>query len=129
VYEVLPGDTLSSVAMRFGVDTDTIVAVNQLSSADQIAIGEQLTILPVSGVTYQVQEGDTLSRIASLFEVDLGPIIDFNYLEDADRIAVGTELIIPGGRPLPQVALAPSAPPVYVVTPGDTIEAIARRFG
>jgi cell wall-associated NlpC family hydrolase len=129
VYEVLPGDTLSSLAMRFGVDTDTIVAVNQLSSADQIGIGEQLTILPVSGVMYQVQEGDTLSRIASLFEVDLGPIIDFNYLEDVDRITVGAELIIPGGRPLPQVAPVPAAPPVYVVAPGDTIGAIARRFG
>jgi cell wall-associated NlpC family hydrolase len=129
VYEVLPGDTISSLAERFGVNSETIVAVNQLSSADQIGIGEQLTILPVSGVMYNVQTGDSLSRIAALFEVDLGPIIDFNYLEDADRISVGTELIIPGGRPLPQVALAPSAPPVYVVTPGDTIEAIARRFG
>jgi cell wall-associated NlpC family hydrolase len=129
VYEVLPGDTISLLAERFGVDNDTIVAVNQLGSADRIGIGEQLTILPISGVMYNVQTGDTLSRIAGLFEVDLGPIIDFNYLEDADRIAVGTELIIPGGRPLPQIALTPSAPPVYIVTPGDTIEAIARRFG
>jgi cell wall-associated NlpC family hydrolase len=128
-YEVLPGDTVSMLAERFGLDSETIVAVNQLSSADQIGIGEQLTILPVSGVMYSVQNGDTLSRIAALFEVDLGPIIDFNYLEDADRITVGKELIIPGGRPLPQPALAPSAPPVYIVTPGDTIGAIARRFG
>jgi cell wall-associated NlpC family hydrolase len=128
-YEVLPGDTVSTLAARFGVDSDTIVTVNQLSSADQISIGEQLTILPVSGVMYNVQNGDSLSRIASLFEVDLGPIIDFNYLEDADRITVGAELIIPGGRPLPQRALAPSTPPVYIVTPGDTIDAVARRFG
>jgi peptidoglycan DL-endopeptidase LytF len=128
-YEVAPGDTLSSLAARFGVDTDTIVAVNQLSSADQIGIGDQLTILPVSGVLYNVGTGDSLSRIAALFEVDLGPIIDFNYLEDADHISVGTELIIPGGRPLPAVLAAPSAPPVYVVVPGDTAISIARRFG
>ncbi len=129
VYEVAPGDTVSSLAARFGVDTDTIVAVNQLASADEIGIGDQLTILPVSGVLYNVQPGDTLSRIAELFEVDLGPIIDFNYLEDADYISVGAELIIPGGRPLPATPVAPPAPPVYVVVPGDTTTSIARRFG
>ncbi len=129
VYEVTPGDTLSSLAVRFGVDTDTIVAVNQLSSADQIGIGDQLTILPVSGVLYNVETGDSLSRIAALFEVDLGPIIDFNYLEDADHLSVGTELIIPGGRPLPAFPATPGAPPVYVVVPGDTTSSIAQRFG
>lgn len=129
VYEVLPGDTVSTLAERFGVDTETIVAVNQLADADRIAVGDQLTILPVSGVLYNVQPGDTLSGIAAMFEVDLGPIIDFNYLEDVDRITVGMELIIPGGRPLRPAPPTPSAPPVYVVAPGDTVNAIARRFG
>ena len=127
-YEVSAGDTVSTLAERFGVDTETIVGANSLSSPDQIRIGDQLTILPVLGVMHAVRAGQTLSEIAALYKVDLGPIIDFNYLDDADLIGVGKELIIPGGRPLQTV---PPAPPSreYRVAPGDTLTGIAARFG
>lgn len=127
-YEVAPGDTVSHIAERFGVDTETIVGANDLISADRIRIGDTLTILPVSGVVHTVRAGQTLLEIAGLYKVDLGPIIDFNYLDDADFITVGMELLIPGGRPLPPPPPAgPSAQ--YRVTPGDTLSAIAARFG
>lgn len=127
-YEVSPGDTVSEIAERFGVDTETIVGTNNLRSADTIRIGDQLTILPVSGVVHTVREGQTLSEIAALYKVDLGPIIDFNYLDDADLITVGKDLLIPGGRPLP---LAPTRPASteYQVSAGDTLSSIAVRFG
>ncbi|MSQ23271.1 MAG: peptidoglycan endopeptidase [Chloroflexi bacterium] len=127
-YEVAPGDTVSELAERFGVDTDTIVGTNSLNSADSIRIGDQLTILPVSGVMHTVRQGQTLSEVAALYRVDLGPIIDFNYIDDADLIIVGKELIVPGGRPLP-AALARTAAIQYQISPGDTLSSIAIRFG
>lgn len=127
-YEVAPGDTVSVIAERFGVDTETIVGANSLSSADRIRIGDQLTVLPISGVMHTVKAGQTLSQIAGLYKVDLGPIIDFNYLDDADLITVGKELIVPGAKPLPAPPATPAATE-YRVSPGDTLTGIAVRFG
>ena len=132
VYEVEEGDTISTLADRFGVDTHTIVNNNELSSPDSISVGTQLTILPISGISYTVQPGDTLASIAERYRVDLGPIIDFNYLSDADNLSAGMELILPGASPLPPAP--PPAPEVqrnttYVVAPGDTVLTIAKRFG
>ncbi len=132
VYSVEPGDTLHGLADRFGLDIYTLANNNNISmaAADTIAIGRQLTILPVSGLLYTVERGDTLSGIAERFRVDLGPIIDFNYLEDADFITAGRELILPGAAPL--IPPAPPAPPsarLYDVRPGDSVLAVAQRFG
>jgi len=135
VYSVEPGDTLHGLADRFGLDIYTLANNNNISmaAADTIAIGRQLTILPVSGLLYTVERGDTLSGIAERFRVDLGPIIDFNYLEDVDFITAGRELILPGAAPL--IPPAPPAPPApasarpYEVRPGDSVLAIAQRFG
>lgn len=125
VYEVAPGDTITGLAERFGVDTETIVNTNRLANADRISVGDELTILPVSGVVYKVEAGDTLEGIAAAFRVDLGPIIDFNYLENADFITIGKELIIPGALPLaPRLQTSTT----YVVQPGDTVSGIATRL-
>ncbi len=127
-YEVAPGDTVSEIAERFGVDSGTIVGTNNLRSADSIRIGDQLTILPVSGVMHTVRAGQTLYEIAALYRVDLGPIIDFNYIDDADLIPVDKDLIIPGGRPLPAQVARPASSE-YQISPGDTLSSIAVRFG
>lgn len=131
VYEIEPGDTLEGVAWRFGVDVYTLVNNNNVTHPDVIRPGEQITILPVSGLLYTVEPGDTLEGIARTFKVDLGPIIDFNYLEDIDFITVGMELILPGAAPLPPPPPPPAraASTTYQVSAGDTIISIARRFG
>ncbi|MPZ15619.1 MAG: LysM peptidoglycan-binding domain-containing protein, partial [Chloroflexi bacterium] len=130
VYEISPGDTLLALASRFGVDVDTIKNNNGVSDANMIRPGDQIMILPVSGLLYNVAEGDTLSSIAQKFQVDMGPIIDFNYLDDVDSISVGTELILPGANPLPPPPpAAPTLPTSYQVAPGDTVSTIAARFG
>ncbi len=126
-YAVEEGDTVSVIAERFGVDTETIVSSNALASADRIRAGDELTILPISGVMHTVRAGQTLSEIAALYRVDLGPIIDFNYLDDADLITVGKDLLIPGARPLPPPTAR--AQTTYQVAPGDTLSSIAVRFG
>lgn len=43
-YTVVEGDTLSEIAARFGTDTATLVALNQLVDADAISIGQVLRI-------------------------------------------------------------------------------------
>jgi len=128
-YEVTEGDTLGTLAERFGVDTATIVQANDISNADRLKVGDQLTILPITGVQYTVQPGDTLAGIAERYQVDLGPVIDFNYVDDVDVLTVGKDIILPGAKPLPPAPAKPAGPQVYTIQPGDSVGSIARKFG
>lgn len=97
-YQVADGDTVSTIAEKFGVSIDTILLENKLSQNDYIRPGQTLTILPVTGVSHRVGRGETLATIAKKYNVDSSEIIDFNRLVDATDISPGEVLIIPGGR-------------------------------
>src|SRR3989344_5614392 len=58
VYTVQKGDTLSSIAKKFGIDEDTIKWENDLSG-DSITVGDELRILPVTGVSHTAPRGET----------------------------------------------------------------------
>lgn len=123
IYEVQPGDTISALALKFGVSAETLLVRNSLTDPDQISIGQKLKVLPVSGIEHQVREGETLADIARLYRVDLGPIIDFNGLLDPDLIQAGQTLIVPGARlPLPAPPPAPaSAAPKSAVSASPAV--------
>lgn len=95
VYTAKEGDTLSEIATRFGVTANTIRWANGINSKGTIRIGQELIILPVSGVQYTVKKGDTLSTIAKSYDADMDEILNFNIIS-ADQIVVGQKLIIPG---------------------------------
>lgn len=124
-YTVQPGDTLNSLGERFGISAATIAVANNLTNADTLVIGQELVILPVSGVLYVVEEGDTLADIAARFKVDLGPIIDFNQLTDADIVRPGDKLIVPGARiELPGSQPTPEPERPSVVDPDEIEELV-----
>lgn len=105
--------------------------------------------------THTVKRGETLATIARKLQVSRADLAEANYLKTTSRVAVGAKLIIPR---MPSAALlarasageletaaeaiavdvlketAPLAAPVaqrrtYQVKRGDTLAAIARRFG
>lgn len=96
-YTVEGGDTISSIAEKFGVSTNTILWENRLGPRDLIKPGNKLTILPTSGVSHQIKKGDTLAKIASTYGVTADSIITYNKLANADAISTDQILIIPGG--------------------------------
>jgi LysM repeat protein len=115
VYRVRPGDTLTDVAWRLGIDVDTILNNNSdLGDGDFIRIGHELLVLPISGLLYQVQEGDTVSGIAEKFGVDLDPILEFNSLSAAGAIELGMELILPGAGPVYALPMQPGVARIAV---------------
>lgn len=95
-YIVRKGDTLSSIAKMFGVSTNTILWANNVT-AKTIKEGQELVILPVSGVIHTVAKGETLSTIAKKYKGDLNEILQFNNLEADSKIAIGDTVIIPDG--------------------------------
>jgi len=114
VYRVRPGDTLLDVAWRLGIDLDTIVNNNSsLVDADRIRIGDELLVLPISGLLYRVEDGDTLVGIAEKFGLDVSPILEFNSLEAEGLIELGMDLILPGAGPV-YAALTPGLPRIAV---------------
>lgn len=98
-YMVQEGDTVYTIAQKFGVSTNTILWENNLSSRSYIRPGDKLTILPESGVSHKIKRGDTISSLAKKYDVEEKEIIAANQLANGADIYVGQKLIIPGGRP------------------------------
>ncbi|MEX2007984.1 MAG: M23 family metallopeptidase [Candidatus Spechtbacterales bacterium] len=95
-YTVQEGDTLSAIAARHNLSTNTLLWSNDLGSADLIRPGDELTILPVDGLLHEVRSGDTLSTIAKRYKASADDIIRYNQIE-VDTIIIGQHLIIAGG--------------------------------
>jgi len=95
VYIVKEEDTLSSVASRFNITINTIVWANDLKNK-KLNVGDQLVILPVSGVSYKTKPGDTVENIAKKFKTEASSINQFNQLT-SNYLVEGKEIIIPDG--------------------------------
>ena len=110
-YAVQPGDTLSGVASKFNITTTTIKWANDMDSVDAIAPGQNLTILPVSGLVYTVAGGDTADSLAAKFKANAAQIVSYNNAE-VKGLETGSKIIIPDGvkvealKPVVQVASA-----------------------
>ncbi len=117
-YTVEKGDTISSIAQKFGISEDTIRWANDLSN-DDLSVGDSLQILPVSGVNYKVQKGDTVYSIAKKFATDAQKIVDFPFNDFANpetfSLVEGQMLIVPDGvKPSEQ---SPYQAPTYAQVP------------
>lgn len=83
-------------------------------------------------VEYTVKAGDMLTGIARKYNVELDELVTLN---NDKLIQAGKKLIIPAKITLPPPPAPPPPPPPvsapirYVIQPGDTLSAIASRFG
>lgn len=109
-HTVSSGETLTSIAQRYGTTVESLKRANNLSS-DFIREGQRLTIpgQTQSGDLYVVQWGETLSGIADKFGVSVSQIKSANNLS-SDFIREGQRLAIPGHYP----------PPTYTTTTTTT---------
>jgi murein DD-endopeptidase MepM/ murein hydrolase activator NlpD len=115
LYRVRPGDSLSGIANRFGVELMTIWWANKLQRTDALRVGQQLVIPPADGVLHTVVEGDTLASVARKYKVQAKQITRFNQIE-GNVLVLGQVLLVPGGEGKP----IPKPKPVYVASPGGS---------
>lgn len=122
-YTVQKGDTVSTIAKKFAISEDTIRWANGLKN-DKITVGDQVKILPVTGVSHKVERGDTVYSIAQKYDTNPQVIVDFPFNDFANpqtfSLVEGQIVIVPDGI-MPDER--PSAPrrtqPRYIASPGN----------
>jgi murein DD-endopeptidase MepM/ murein hydrolase activator NlpD len=97
MYTVESGDTISTVAERFGLKKDTLMAENNLYDANKLKVGSQIKVLPVDGLSHLVKKGETLEKIAKKYKVEKDLVAKQNQLKDG-LITDGMVLIVPGAK-------------------------------
>lgn len=122
-HTVSYGETLASIAARYGLTVEAIMAANGLSSPDAIYPGQVLKIPPalppVGPVHHTVRYGETLGGIAQTYGVPLPALMTANGLSNPNLVNAGQVLTIP--LPLPTAT--------YTVLPGENLSLIAVKFG
>ncbi len=116
-YTVMGGDTISTIASKFNITSNTILWANNLNDGNSIAPGQSLVILPITGLLYTVQAGDTADSLASAYSANAAQILSYNN-DEATGLVPGSKIIIPDGvKPQP---VAPATTVATVVAPAAT---------
>ena len=118
MHEVAAGESLGSIADRYGVSVDSLIWNNpEVFDPDLLIIGANLLIPGVEGIVYDVRVGDTINDIALTYNIDPQAVIDFgpNALATPDNIIEGMVLVLPGAVP-------PPPPVAFVDEPGPADE-------
>lgn len=110
IYTVQEGDTVGSIGVKYNINSNTVRWANGLDNVDMIHPGDQLFILPVSGVQHVVKSGDSVENLAKKYSAKADEIIAFNDLPANGDLKEGEEVLIPdgvmpeGAAPRPSVA-------------------------
>lgn len=99
IHKVKDGDSVESIAKRYGINAQTIRWANNLADKETIQPGRELVILPVNGVLHTVKSGQTLAKIAQVYGIAQEDIARQNHVKNG-LIVSGQRLIIPGGKPV-----------------------------
>lgn len=95
-YKVRRGDTLYGIAKYFGITLETLTSANPGLRSGLLRPGDELRVLPTSGIVYKVNAGDTLESIAERFNVPEESILRFNPSVRIGSLGAGSSLVIPG---------------------------------
>lgn len=109
-HTVQPGENLFRIALRYGIDMNTLAAANNITDPTRIFVGQELTIpglsAPDSGdvivnplvasapVVHTVQPGEYLTQIARLYNVSVEQILAANNITDPNTVYAGQQLQI-----------------------------------
>jgi murein DD-endopeptidase MepM/ murein hydrolase activator NlpD len=100
-YTVQKGDSIGSIAKRFGRSVDSLLSLNGIKNVKGLRTGTELRIPNMDGLIHVVAKGENLGLIAKRYKVELTLIADANDL-GSTSIRVGQSLFIPGARLAPE---------------------------
>ena len=145
-YTVKAGDSLSAIAARYGMSYETLARLNNIANPNRIYVGQVLRLgsgstSTVSNVvnystassagSYTVKSGDSLSAIAARYGMSYETLARLNNISNPNRIYVGQTLNLgtSGYTSHHYAASSSSNGGSYTIQAGDTLSAIAARYG
>lgn len=94
IYVVQQGDTITSIAQKYGISSDRLIIDNGITSPYSLAVGQTLVITKPTAV-YIVKDGDTLEGIAAAHEVTVMQLLRNNpWLAEREYIYPGETIVI-----------------------------------
>ena len=94
IYVVQSGDTIQSIAERFGVSAERIITDNELPNPNNLVVGQSIGIR-IPEVVHTVAEGDSLFSIAEQYNVDPSQILRNNpTIAEDEFLTPGEEVVI-----------------------------------
>ena len=119
-YTVKSGDTLYSIAKKYGISVDKLKDLNNLKS-NMISVNQKLLVNDQKKNqdtnAYIVEKGDTLYSIAKKYSTTVNKIKELNNLK-SDTLSIGQEITIPSSFDVK----------THIVKSGDTLYSIARMY-
>lgn len=104
-HVVEEGETISMIAERYGLRSETILWANNLTEKSTIKPGQTLEILPVDGVRHKVVRGDTIYSIGKKYGLSgsqVQMIVDYPFNEflndETFDLVAGQFLMVPEGK-------------------------------
>ena len=127
-YIVKKGDSLWSIANRFGLTVEKLKDMNNLAS-NIISVGQRLLVKDTSssndvGVYYTVKSGDTLYGIAKKYGLTVDELKKMNNLT-SNNLSINQKLLVSGTGE----ASSNSEYDTYIVKSGDSLWSIASKYG
>jgi LysM repeat protein len=106
-YTIVAGDTLFSLSQKFGVTTQSILALNPSINPNDLRVAQIICIpnaptppvCPANSFAYTIMTGDSVASIAQKFGVTAQSILDLNPGLDPANLTVGRQICIPGTMP------------------------------
>lgn len=133
IHAVSSGETLSTIARRYGVSVASLRDTNRIKG-NVIRPGQRLRIPgtagsdAVSNVLHTVRSGDTLSTLAERYGTSVVKIKRANRLSGTN-LRIGQKLEIPVAEPVRKAEAVSPQSEIYIVRSGDTLSTIAERYG
>ena len=128
VYQVQEGDNVGTIASRFHVDSEYIVANNaEIQNSDVLKLGESIIVPAGNGILHEVRYGETLTDIAARYDVNTNVITAFvpNHIAAPDDITERQVVFVPNAKTPVAAATATATPdtPTATSSPSDSAAA------
>lgn len=132
-YTVKKGDSLWSIATKYGLTVNELKELNNLSS-NILKVGQTLKVtsgetekVPENYLVYVVKSGDNLWDIAKKYNTTVSTLMSVNNLS-SDKLKLNQQLLIPKESNV-EVDITPGIGTKYTIKAGDTLYGIAKKFG